>query len=119
MRRGVEGLFQNRLCGSIGQCRLHITILSGLVRAGVRHCLEMIWQNSSMLRLNSHPKCIVVRCRRTVLETLSDYIAARMDKIGNANYSTLELLSFAKVMKPVHGTVVMGRGGFSLPNQGD
>jgi len=28
-------------------------------------------------------------------------------------------LSFAKVMKPVHGTVVMGRGGFSLPNQGD
>ena len=29
------------------------------------------------------------------------------------------LLSFAKVMKPVHGTVVMGRGGFSLPKQGD
>ena len=30
-----------------------------------------------------------------------------------------DLLSFAKVMKPGHGTVAMGRGGFSLPNQGD
>ena len=35
------------------------------------------------------------------------------------NYGLTKLLSFAKVMKPVHGTVVMGRGGFSLPNQGD
>jgi len=30
-----------------------------------------------------------------------------------------KLLSFAKVMKPVFGTVEMGRGGFSLPKQGD
>jgi len=38
---------------------------------------------------------------------------------GIALCQTNELLSFAKVMKPGHGTVAMGRGGFSLPNQGD
>jgi len=33
-------------------------------------------------------------------------------------FNAFVLLSFAKIMKPVLGTVLMGRGGFSLPGSG-
>jgi hypothetical protein len=61
-----------------------------------------------------------VIARSAATKQSQDEIAAPFRLATTALFdSQCKLLSFAKVMKPVHGTVVMGRGGFSLPNQGD